>query len=185
MGLVECLHRELSIGSGQDQGGKQKNTSKKTREVITSTPWAWSWFFCCGLVAIVFYQVLCSGKTLGIQCFIQMSSIVDILQRHKSGLTISYAWSACQWISIAIIMEFDHGNCLELELGWLLLTALYLFTQFTPSLRHVTCVYIIHVALSWPEANHMLHVQNQSWRHFCNVRKSLGQSLTKERRGKL
>ena len=44
---------------------------------------------------------------------------------------------------------------------------------------------IIHVALSWPEANHMLHVQNQSWRHFCNVRKSLGQSLTKEGRGKL
>lgn len=29
MGLVECLHRELSIGSGQDQGGKRKNTSKK------------------------------------------------------------------------------------------------------------------------------------------------------------
>lgn len=36
--------------------------------------------FCCGLVAIVFYQVLSSRKTLGIQCFIQMSSIVDILQ---------------------------------------------------------------------------------------------------------
>jgi len=31
MGLAECLHRELSIGSGQEQGGQQKNTSKKNR----------------------------------------------------------------------------------------------------------------------------------------------------------
>ena len=53
-----------------------------------------------------------------------------------------------------------------------------MFTQFTPSLGHVTCVHTSHVA--FPIFHGLKQITcRMSWRHFCKARKSLGQSLTK------